>query len=94
MFGPAFLVSPVTEPGATRRRAYLLKARWFDFWSGSSVEGPRTMDAAAPIERLLLFVRAGSIVPMGPAKEWSTEKPEDPIEPASVDAVCFRSERH
>jgi len=38
------------------------------------------MDAAAPIDKLPLFVRAGSIVPMGPETEWSTEKPEDPIE--------------
>jgi alpha-D-xyloside xylohydrolase len=80
MFGPAFLVSPVTEPGATTRRAYLPKARWYDFWNGTSAEGPRTEDAAAPIERLPLFVRAGSIVPMGPEMEWSTEKPEDQIE--------------
>src|SRR5437763_10617833 len=80
MFGPAFLVNPVTEPGASTRRAYLPKAKWYDFWTGTSVEGPRTVDAAAPIEKLPLFVRAGSIIPMGPAKEWSTEKPEDPIE--------------
>src|SRR5205814_3708998 len=37
-------------------------------------------DLAAPIEKLPLFVRAGSIIPLGPEKEWSTEKPEDPIE--------------
>jgi alpha-D-xyloside xylohydrolase len=80
MFGPAFLVSPVTEPGASTRRTYLPKAKWFDFWNGTATDGPRTVDVAAPIERLPLFVRAGSIVPMGPQKEWSTEKPEDPIE--------------
>jgi alpha-D-xyloside xylohydrolase len=80
MFGPAFLVNPVTDPGADSRRAYLPRAKWYDFWSGTSVEGPRTIDATAPIERLPLYVRAGSIVPMGPAKEWSTEKSEDPIE--------------
>jgi alpha-D-xyloside xylohydrolase len=80
MFGPAFLVSPVTEPRANTRHTYLPKAKWYDFWSGASVEGPRAVDAAAPIERLPLFVRAGAIVPMGPVKEWSTEKPEDPIE--------------
>jgi alpha-D-xyloside xylohydrolase len=80
MFGPAFLVNPVTEPGANTRRAYLPKAKWYDFWTGTSVEGPRTVDAPAPIEKLPLFVRAGSIVPMGPEKEWSTEKPEDPLE--------------
>jgi alpha-D-xyloside xylohydrolase len=80
MFGPAFLVSPVTEPGASTRHTYLPKAKWYDFWNGTSAEGSRAVDAAAPIERLPLFVRAGSIVPMGPEKEWSTEKPEDPIE--------------
>lgn len=80
MFGPAFLVNPVTDPEVNSRRVYLPKAKWYDVWSGSSVEGPRMVDAAAPIDRLPLFVRAGAIVPMGPEKEWSTEKPEDPIE--------------
>ena len=80
MFGPAFLVNPVTEPSANTRHMYLPKAKWYDFWSGASVEGPRTVDAPAPIDRLPLYVRAGSIVPMGPEKQWSTEKPEDPLE--------------
>ena len=80
MFGPAFLVNPVTEPGANSRRVYLPKAKWFDFWTGTSADGPRTVDAAAPIEKLPLFVRAGSILLMGPEKEWSTEKAEDPME--------------
>jgi len=80
MFGPAFLVNPVADPRVNSRRVYLPKAKWYDFWSGSSVDGPRMMDAAAPIEKLPLFARAGSIVPMGPEKEWAKEKPEDPIE--------------
>ena len=80
LFGPAFLVSPVTEPGVNRRRLYLPAGKWYDFWSGGAVEGPRRLDAAAPLERLPLYMRAGSIVPLGPALEWSQEKPEDPIE--------------
>jgi len=80
LFGPAFLVSPVTDPGANTRRTYLPKAKWYDFWTGAAVEGPRTFDASAPIEKLPLFVRSGSIVPMGPEKEWSIEKAEDPLE--------------
>jgi len=80
MFGPAFLVNPVTDPGVDSRRVYLPKAKWHDFWSGSSIKGPRMVEAAAPIDKLPLFVRAGAIVPMGPEKQWSTEKPEDPIE--------------
>ena len=80
MFGPAFLVSPVTEPAATTRQLYLPDAKWYDFWSGAPVAGGRMMEAAAPLDRLPLYVRAGSILPLGPEMEWSTEKPADPIE--------------
>ncbi|HEY6767458.1 MAG TPA: glycoside hydrolase family 31 protein [Candidatus Sulfotelmatobacter sp.] len=80
MFGPMFLVNPVTEPAATSRRLYLPEAKWFDFWSGETIVGPKTIDAAAPIDRMPLYVRAGSILLLGPEMEWSTEKPEDPID--------------
>ena len=80
MYGPAFLVNPVTEPAASTRRLYLPQARWYDFWSGISIDGGHTLDAAAPLERIPLYVRAGSIVPMGPDEEWSDQKPADPIE--------------
>jgi alpha-D-xyloside xylohydrolase len=80
MYGPAFLVNPITQPAAASRRLYLPEAKWYDFWSGEVLTGPKTIDAAAPIDRIPLYVRAGSIVPMGPEMEWSTQKPEDPIE--------------
>jgi alpha-D-xyloside xylohydrolase len=80
LFGPAILVSPVTTQGATRKAVYLPKATWYDFWTGERVEGGKRIEADAPLEKLPLFVRAGSIVPMGPAMEWSTEKPTDPME--------------
>jgi alpha-D-xyloside xylohydrolase len=78
-FGPAILVNPVTEPGATTRHLYLPKAKWYDFWTGRTTEGGTT-DAAAPLERMPLYVRAGSIVPMGPDEEYTTQQPADPIE--------------
>jgi alpha-D-xyloside xylohydrolase len=80
MYGPAFLVNPVTEPAASSRRVYLPDAKWYDFWNGSSAQGGREVAAEAPLERLPLYIRAGAIVPMGPDVEWSTEKPADPIE--------------
>ncbi|MGA8089197.1 MAG: glycoside hydrolase family 31 protein [Terracidiphilus sp.] len=80
LFGPAILVSPVTTQGATRREVYLPKATWYDFWTGARVEGGKRIEADAPLAKLPLFVRAGSIIPMGPTMEWSTEKPADPIE--------------
>ena len=89
MYGPALLVSPVTEPGATTRRMYLPKGSWYDFWTGRRLDGGAMIDAAAPIERMPLFVRAGSIVPMGPDVEYASEKAADPIEIR----VYTRSER-
>jgi alpha-D-xyloside xylohydrolase len=80
LFGPAILVNPVTDPGAISRRLYLPKARWYDFWSGAPVEGGRAIEAEAPLERMPLYVRAGSILPLGPAIEYTGEKPADPIE--------------
>jgi alpha-D-xyloside xylohydrolase len=80
MYGPAFLVNPVTEPAATTRQVYLPQSKWYDFWTGSAIEGGRMITANAPLERLPLYIRAGSIVPLGPEEEWSTEKPADPIE--------------
>jgi len=80
MFGPAFLVNPVTEPAVTSRTVYLPDAKWYDFWNGTSQGGGRMISAIAPLDRLPLYVRAGSILPLGPTMEWSTQKPEDPIE--------------
>ena len=97
MFGPALLVNPVTEPAADSRRLYLPEAKWFDFWNGTSQQGGRAIDAPAPIDRLPLYVRAGSILPLGPEMEWSTEKAEDPIElriypGADVDFTLYEDE--
>jgi alpha-D-xyloside xylohydrolase len=80
MYGPAFLVNPVTEPSAVSRQVYLPDAKWYDFWSGASRRGAGQISAEAPRDRLPLYVRAGSIVPLGPDLEWSTEKPADPVE--------------
>jgi alpha-D-xyloside xylohydrolase len=80
LFGPAILVTPVTEPGATSRRVYLPKAKWYDFWTGCAIEGGNVSETSAPLDRIPLHIRAGSILPMGPDLEWATQKPADPIE--------------
>lgn len=66
MFGPAFLVAPVTEQGATSRKVYLpAGSEWYDYWTDQKLQGGQWVDAQAPIDRIPLYVRAGSIVPMG-----------------------------
>jgi alpha-D-xyloside xylohydrolase len=80
MFGPAFLVAPVTQYRARSRSVYLpaTPGGWFDFWSGGNVAGAR-FDAPAPYDALPLHVRAGAIVPLGPELHYTDEKPADPI---------------
>jgi alpha-D-xyloside xylohydrolase len=90
MFGPAFLVNPVTKrmyslPNTKdlkgSRKVYLPKsAGWYDFWTGKLIPGGQTIDAAAPIETIPLYIKAGSIVPMGPYLQYATEKAADPVE--------------
>jgi alpha-D-xyloside xylohydrolase len=81
MFGPALMVAPVMEPGATNRRVYLPEsAGWYDFWTGDEVQGERQIYADAPLGRIPVYVRAGSIVPMGPEIEYANEDPNGPIE--------------
>lgn len=92
MFGSAFLVNPVTRPlyylpnnvklntEKYQRNVYLPKnTSWYDFWTGEKFEGGQTIKADASFETMPLFVKAGSIVPLGPNIQYSTEK-ADPIE--------------
>jgi len=54
--------------------------KWFDFWTGESLPGGNFIKAPAPIEKMPLYVKAGSIIPMGPYLQYATEKPANPIE--------------
>ena len=75
MFGPAFLVAPVTEQGATSREVYLPAGTdWYNYWTNERVKGGQTITVAAPIDTLPLFVRAGSILPLGAPVESTHEK--------------------
>jgi alpha-D-xyloside xylohydrolase len=53
---------------------------WYDFWTGESFEGNQSKFFDAPIDKIPLLVRAGSIIPMGPFLQYATEKPADPLE--------------
>ena len=81
MFGPAFLVSPVLKPGAERWPVYAPATRggWYNFWTGDPIAAG-TQDVAAPLEQIPLLVRAGSIVPLGPVEQYTSEKPADDLE--------------
>ena len=75
MFGPAFLVAPVTEQGATTREVYLPSGTdWYNYWTSERVHGGKTIKVNAPIDVIPLFVRAGSIIPFGTPIESTTQQ--------------------
>ena len=82
LFGPAILTNPVTTQGATTRDVYLPgnTGGWYDFWTGKQQPGGNQITADAPIDILPLFIRAGSILPMGPLVQYANEKLDAPIE--------------
>ncbi|MDP9036374.1 MAG: DUF5110 domain-containing protein [Myxococcota bacterium] len=80
MFGPAFLVSPVTNYNDRSRSVYLPPAAgWYDFWTGTLAASGQTVIASAPFDAIPVYVRAGSIVPVGPELTYAAEKAADPI---------------
>ncbi|MES1200919.1 MAG: TIM-barrel domain-containing protein [Pseudomonadota bacterium] len=81
MFGPALLISPVTTPRAQSRTVYLpAGATWYDFRSNSTYAGGTTVDAEAPLNHLPIFVRAGSILPIGPDVQYADEQTNAPLQ--------------
>ena len=51
---------------------------WFDFWTGERLVGGQNTKKDCPLDEFPLYVRAGSIVPMGPALQYATERPDAP----------------
>jgi alpha-glucosidase (family GH31 glycosyl hydrolase) len=79
LWGRSVLVAPVVEKGATTRRVYLPGSTWYDFWSGERLAGGREITRPVDLETMPLFVREGSILPLGPVKQFSAEKVDEPL---------------
>jgi len=80
MFGPALLINPVTEYEVRKRDVYLPAGTgWYDLKSGRYYDGGQTILADAPYTDIPIFVKEGSIIPFGPAIQYTTEKQADPI---------------
>lgn len=80
MFGPSMLVNPITHPGVTTQNVYLPREpSWINFWTGQRATGGAKIAVAAPLETIPVFVKAGSIVTLGPREQFASEK-SDPIE--------------
>ena len=81
MFGKSFLVAPITEAGALSREVYLPKsADWYHFKNGKQYDGGQQITVDAPLDEIPVFVKAGSVVPIGPKVQYASEKPYDNLE--------------
>ena len=79
LWGRDILVAPVTEKGATNRRLYLPQGAWFDLWTEQKVDGGREIDRSVDLATMPLYVRAGSIQPLSPVKQYTDESVEGPL---------------
>ena len=73
------LVAPVVEKGAASRQVYLPRGVWYDFWNGERMEGGREITRKVDLETMPLYVRAGTILPLGPVKQYTGEAVDGPL---------------
>ncbi len=79
LWGRDMLVAPITEKGATSRRIYLPRGVWYDFWTNERQEGGREITREVDLETMPLYVRAGSILPLGPVKQYTGAQVNQPL---------------
>ena len=80
MFGPSLLINPVCEYKATSRKVYFPEcAGWYDIYNGTYLKGGQELTVDAPYERIPVYVKAGSIIPVGPDIEYTGQKESEPI---------------
>jgi alpha-glucosidase (family GH31 glycosyl hydrolase) len=79
LWGRDILVAPVVKKGATSRALYLPRGSWYDFWTQEKVEGGKEITRAVDLATMPLYVSAGAIIPVGPIKQYTSEKVDAPL---------------
>jgi alpha-glucosidase/alpha-D-xyloside xylohydrolase len=78
MWGRDLLIAPVYTKGATTRDVYLPKGDWYDWWTSKRIEGGRTITRPVDLETMPIYVRAGSIIPVDPLRQYASQPIADP----------------
>jgi alpha-glucosidase len=96
LVGDSLLVAPVLHPGVSERRVFLPAGAWYDFWTNEPLKGGQTITVTAPLERLPLFVRAGTVLPLHPEMNYTREKAVEPmtlrVYPGKGDSVHYEDD--
>ncbi len=72
-FGPFMMVNPVVSLGQRSRDVYLPEGKWYDFWSGSQIDGGQTLHVNVPLDHMPIYIKAGSIIPIGPEIQYANQ---------------------
>ena len=78
LFGRSILVAPILDETG-KRKVYLPEGSWFGYWDKTELQGPCWVDVDAPLDTLPLYIKAGAILPFGPEKQYTTDRPCDPL---------------
>ncbi|MGE5430536.1 MAG: TIM-barrel domain-containing protein, partial [Syntrophomonadaceae bacterium] len=79
LWGNSMLVSPVTQAGQTSKQVYLPEGVWIDFFDNKIYNGSQTVTVPAPLDKMPVFVKSGSIIPMLPALNNTEQIPSDTL---------------
>jgi alpha-glucosidase/alpha-D-xyloside xylohydrolase len=79
LWGRQILVAPIVEKAATARSIYLPRGNWYDFWSNDRLEGGREISRPVDLETMPLYVAAGTVLPLGPVKQHTSESVDQPL---------------
>jgi alpha-glucosidase len=98
LFGDAFLVAPILDAGRTSRPVYVPQGRWYDFWEDTLTAGPQITRLDAPLDRMPLLVRAGSVIPAWPLMQHTGERPVDlltlHVYPGDGESALYEDDGH
>jgi alpha-glucosidase/alpha-D-xyloside xylohydrolase len=73
LWGRDLLIAPVAQKGASQRKVFLPKGKWYDFWSSESIRGGSVIEKEVDLSTMPIYVRAGAIIPMGPEIQHTAE---------------------
>jgi alpha-glucosidase/alpha-D-xyloside xylohydrolase len=78
LWGRDLLVAPVVAKGATERTLYLPEGDWYDFWTNERHAGKREVTRKVDLATLPLYVRAGAVLPLDPARQYTAQPADGP----------------
>jgi alpha-D-xyloside xylohydrolase len=92
LFGKSLMVCPVTKSFLKEGIGYATNTNsvrnlylpagsdWYDFWTGEKCKGGSSLEKNAPLDIIPLYVKSGTILPLGPQVQYATEKKWDTLE--------------